>query len=522
MKDINRRQLLLAIISAVLIAVPFFSQYGWPLLFIAFIALFTAIKGTTAKQALKIGTLTGTIAYFVTTYWLIGTLSRFGGFPVVIAVLFHLIISTFSGLLFGLFCLLINSDLLKNLKFFNTIIIGIIWVAVEHLYPLLFPFSIASPLANYYPAIQISDLFGIGSLSFVLVVVNHSLYKALLSFSNKERWPVAELALSVILVASVFAYGYEKIGSVDKLAVDAPKLKIGIVQGNFDFDVKKQDNYLTMVQKHQELSYELKDSELIIWPETAIQVFIPTTYLYLTAEGTNLIPYIQNKYFLAGGLSYDPPDPGTDDFENVNKYNSAFLTDAKGKIMGRYHKIKLLMFGEYMPFTKYFPFLQQLSPSTGDYLPGSDLNLMKIPGLGVKIAPLICYEDIIPSFSRQFNEKGANLLVNLTNDAWFGKTIAASQHLLLAVPRAVETRTYLIRATNTGVSAIIDPVGRVVKKSDIFEQQSMSGEVSLMNNDNTFYVEYGYYFYSICVLITDLYILTIARYRWKRKKLDKT
>ena len=119
---------------------------------------------------------------------------------------------------------------------------------------------------------------------------------------------------------------------------------------------------------------------------------------------------------------------------------------------------------------------------------------MNIDYLCVRIAPLICYEDIIPSFSRKFKEKGANVLINLTNDAWFGKTVAPYQHLLLAVPRAVENRTFLIRATNTGVSAIIDPLGRVIKQSDIFEQQTLTGEVRLMENGNTFYVDYGHYF----------------------------
>ncbi len=510
MRDLNKKQIILSIISAVILALTFIVDLAWPLAFISFVPLFICIENETPKKALKIGTLTGTIAYFITTYWLIGTITNFGGFPIVLGILFHLIISIYSGLMFGLFCLFIRRDLLKRFSYADTILIGIIWVATEYFYPLLFPFSIASPLANFHPIIQVSDLFGVGFLSLVIIIFNHSLYKIYRNHKLNEKFPVTELSVSIILVLAVLIYGYLKIESVTKIVDESPKLRVGIVQGNFDFTEKKQNNYLTMVNKHKELSYKLSDSHLIIWPETAIQIFIPSTFKYLAFEDINFIPNIKDKFFLTGGLSFDPPPPGGD-MDNVNKYNSAFLTDSRGEILGRFNKIKLLLFGEYLPFSKYIPSLKQLSPASGDYVPGSDLNLMKIDKLGVKIAPLICYEDIIPSFSRRFKNKGANLLINLTNDAWFGKTIAAHQHLLLSVPRAVENRTYLIRATNTGVSAIIDPLGRVVLKSDIFVQKTLSGEVSLMNNGNTFYVNYGHYFYILCLIFTLIYIAVIIK-----------
>lgn len=516
MRDLNKKQTILSIISAVIIALTFIVDLAWPLAFISFIPLFICIENETPKKALKIGTLTGTIAYFITTYWLIGTITNFGGFPFILGILFHLIISFYSGLMFGLFCLFISSELLKRFKYAATILIGIIWVATEYFYPLLFPFSIASPLANFHPIIQVSDLFGVGFLSLVVIIFNHSLYKIYRNQKLNEKFPVTELSVSMVLVLAVLVYGYLKIESVTKIVDESPKLRVGIVQGNFDFTEKKQNNYLAMVNKHKELSYELSDAQLIIWPETAIQIFIPTTFKYLAYEDTQLIPFIKDKYFLTGGLSFDPPPPGGD-MDNVNKYNSAFLTDARGQILGRFNKIKLLLFGEYLPFSTYFPSIKKLSPATGDYVPGRELNLMIIDKLGVKIAPLICYEDIIPSFSRQFKEKGANILINLTNDAWFGKTIAAHQHLLLSVPRAVENRTYLIRATNTGVSAIIDPLGKVVIKSDIFERLTLTGEVRLMNNESTFYVKYGHYFYIICFIITLIYI-SVLGYRKRALK----
>ena len=130
----------------------------------------------------------------------------------------------------------------------------------------------------------------------------------------------------------------------------------------------------------------------------------------------------------------------------------------------------------------------------------------EIDNYNIKLATLICYEDIIPSFARRFKQKGANLLVNLTNDAWFGKTIAPYQHLLIALPRSVENRTYFIRATNTGVSAIIDPVGRILRQTDIFEQETIESSIGLMNDNKTFYTLYGYRIYQLCLAISVVYL----------------
>ena len=250
------------------------------------------------------------------------------------------------------------------------------------------------------------------------------------------------------------------------------------------------------------MSEALDRPELIIWPETAIQAWIPTSADELTERGNIAVPDIPGTYFLVGGLSLEVKGNPSDEIElsDIKEYNTAFLTDSKGKILGRYHKIKLLLFGEYLPFSNIFPSLQRLSPESGNFIPGNKLTLFEIKEKGLKIAPLICYEDIIPSFSRKFAAKGANLIVNITNDAWFGKTYAPYQHLLLSIPRAVETGRYLIRATNTGISAIIDPVGRVVEKTDIFKETSLEGKVAILDGKNTLYTRIGDLFPLWCLV----------------------
>ena len=255
------------------------------------------------------------------------------------------------------------------------------------------------------------------------------------------------------------------------------------------------------------MSMMIDNADLIIWPETAVQKWLPVHAQYLEFfEEEKVIPEIQGTYFLLGGLSYEAEinEENEDDIE-FTQYNSAFLTDWNGKILGKYNKIKLLLFGEYLPFSDFIPWIKYVSPATGDFTPGNQLDVMNIGEKGIKIGPLICYEDIIPSFSRDFALKGANILINLTNDAWFGKSIAPYEHLLVSIPRAVETRRYLIRSTNTGVSAIINPIGEVTKQTGIFTKEVFSDQVALLYSD-TVYMKLGDIFPWICLVVFVFFV----------------
>jgi apolipoprotein N-acyltransferase len=274
---------------------------------------------------------------------------------------------------------------------------------------------------------------------------------------------------------------------------EAPKIKVGIVQANFDFDEKNENNQETVTERHKLMSGKFNSLDLIVWPETAIQAWIPVSSDFLVNDGEVVVPQVGDSYFLVGGLSYKIEKNSLNNISDrdITSFNTAFLTNSQGEILGRYNKIKLLLFGEYLPFSSYIPAIKKLSPATGDFTPGNELEILEIKEKGIKIAPLICYEDIIPSFTRKFVEEGANLLVNLTNDAWFGETFEPYQHLIVSVPRAVETKRYLVRATNTGISAIIDPVGRIIARTGIFEETTLEGEVAIIDGEKTFYTRIG-------------------------------
>lgn len=499
----SKYDLALSALTGVLYPLTFMIPYAGIISWVMLIPLFLAIEKKSSRDALKLGLLAGTLSSFIGTYWLIGTLSRFGGFPIFISVIFIVILSAYSGLALAIFSYIVTRlGFLKRPGILSVLLAASVWTSIEYLFPFLFPYGIANSQADYLPMIQIFDLFGIYVLSFIIVIVNLAIMRALKKALTHSPFPTAEAVLALVLVISTVLYGFFRINEVDREIAEAPKLSIGMVQANFDFLEKTENQEETVTEMHKEMSRGLQSSDLIIWPETAIQAWFSNGSDLLIVRDEIGVPDMDGKSFLVGGMSFTLKDPEAEIItdENVIKYNTAFLTDSRGVIHGRYHKIKLLLFGEYLPFTDYIPALKNISPASGDFTPGDELNLFEIKDKGARIAPIICYEDIIPSFSRRFVSNGANLIINITNDAWFGKTIAPYQHLFLSIPRTVETRRYLLRSTNTGISAIIDPVGRVVAKTPIFVRTNLVGEVGLMNGETTLYTKVGDIFPIACTV----------------------
>lgn len=503
MSKITKQDLALSALTGVIFPLTLMIPYTGILSFVLLIPLFWAIEKKSAGDSFKLGLLAGLLTNFIGAYWLVGTLNRFGGFPTVISFIFIALLSAYAGLSVGLFSYICSKlSFFKKPGFLSVILVAAVWTSVEYFFPFLFPYGISNALSDYISLIQVFDLFGIYGLSFIIVIVNLSAMRVIKSVALKSPMPTAEIALSIALIAGALLYGQFRISRVDQEIAEAQKLKVGMVQANFDFLQKTENLEEIVTKRHKEMSHELESVDLIIWPETALQAWFSNDSDYLLVRDETGVPKIDGKYFLVGGMSYTPEDPDAEVLtdENLIKYNTAFLTDSDSLILGRYHKVELLLFGEYLPFSKYFPAIKNFSPASGDFTPGSELELFEIKEKNIKIAPIICYEDIIPSFSRQFVDRGANLIVNITNDAWFGQTTAPYQHLVVSVPRAVETRKYLLRSTNTGISAIIDPVGRVVSKTDTFVQTNLVGEVGIMDGDKTLYTRIGDVFPIACLI----------------------
>lgn len=267
-----------------------------------------------------------------------------------------------------------------------------------------------------------------------------------------------------------------------------------VIQGNIDQSVKWDPLYQkSTLDIYHSLSVRVPPSVpgMIIWPETAMPF-----YFQDTDQRHREITQITRKtgnWLLFGGPGYRMNDKGM-----ISYSNSAFLLSPTGELAGRYDKVHLVPYGEYVPLRKLFPFISKLAVGVGDFQAGNGFSPLSLDD-NHKVGVLICYEGIFPESGRAYKKLGAKLLVNITNDAWFGKTSAPYQHLSMTVFRAVENRLFLIRAANTGISAIIDPVGRITHRTGLFERTTLSGSVKFLD-EKTCYTLYGDIFVYVCFI----------------------
>jgi apolipoprotein N-acyltransferase len=287
---------------------------------------------------------------------------------------------------------------------------------------------------------------------------------------------------------------------------EARKLSVGSVQANVDVDLKwnpalAKENF----ERHTSLTAQLGDLPLIIWPESAVEFWIPENIQVLPLE---LVPPLKSERatFIFGARSFRGK-PGT---ANFRAFNTAFHTDAKGRVLGRYHKQVLLAFGEYLPFAKILARLPAM-PFADGFTPGDGPRAFHL-ARGIRVASLICYEDLMPDLVRKFvGETRANVLVNLTNDAWYGRSVGPWQHLWLAQFRAIETRRSLLRVTNTGVTSLVNAKGEVTQTLPTFTPTVMHSELEILSGE-TYYVRFGDWFaWAITTMAAAILLLNLKR-----------
>jgi len=292
---------------------------------------------------------------------------------------------------------------------------------------------------------------------------------------------------SACIVASL-VYGWVRLHQLTAQMNTAAKLAVAAVQANIEVDMKWDPKQMKAnLDAHIKLTRDISGVQLILWPESSIEEWLPENLSALPAQFVESLR-LKDAYFIFGARSYRGSSKGPD----VRAFNTAFLTDSRGVVLGRYHKQVLLAFGEYVPFSRLLGLLPGM-PFVEGFTAGDGPYTLDLPG-GEKIAPLICYEDLIPELSRGFvREKKANLLVNLTNDAWYGRTVAPWQHARLAQWRAIETRRSLLRVTNTGVTSFINAKGEIVEALPIFTPAVLKTQVEILEGE-TFYVRFGDWF----------------------------
>ena len=491
------------VLSAILLAAPFLAPNLLPLAWLAFVPLFWAIeRAETLRRATLYGWLMGTVAHLIGFHWLVYTINVFGGFPYPVSSLVFLLYAILQGLQMALFAFLVRRFGFGPLQ----ILPAVFWVALEFWFPLLFPWYLANSQVSFSLFIQSADLVGPYGASFLLMWFNAAVYRVVCAGQEERRSHIPALGYCTIFALLSLVYGYQRLGTVTEEIAAARKLPVVAVQGNIDIDLKWNPVLVKQnLEKHKDLTRQLDGVPLVIWPESAVEVWLPDQLQYLPED---LMPPLKSEqsHFIFGAKSFRGK-PGTADFQ---AFNTAFFADAAGRVSGRYHKQVLLAFGEYLPFAKVLSLLPAM-PFADGFTSGNGPVAFAMPG-GIRIGSLICYEDLMPDLSRNFvKETRANLLVNLTNDAWYGKSVGPWQHARLAQSRAIETRRSLLRVTNTGVTSLVNAKGELVQSLPMFVPEVLKTNVDILDGE-TYYVRYGDWFAWSMTMIT----LAILLFHLKR------
>jgi apolipoprotein N-acyltransferase len=475
----------------------------WALPWLAVAPLIAIAESETPRRAWRLGWLAGCAGIAIAFTWLIHAFEVFGGFSRPAAYALFVPPVAWMGLEIGVFTAL----LAWGGRWPLGLAAPVTYTTVELVFPTLFPWRLAHTQNALLPLIQTADVAGPHLLGFAIVWVNAGLVALA---RDRARTPLAT-ALGLVGVLALF--GSYRLHAVEGLRQSAPPLRVGVVQGNVGVERKGDRAFFRRnLEDYRRLSRAIADSvDLLVWPETvaqrpiAVDAGVPSADVHPFPDPPRPLVF--------GGLAV------AESVRGRRLYNSAFLLDATGAVAGRYDKRILVPFGEYLPMAERFPWLRRLSPATGRFSPGTDARILTTDG-GARLGPLICYEDVVPEPARRAVRLGAQLLLNLTNDAWYGDTAEPHQHQALALWRAVETRRDFIRSTNTGLTTAIAATGAVLSALPTFTAATMVVEVRLLGGP-TFYATWGDVFAGVIALawaLTASGRVALRRWRLARRK----
>lgn len=495
------RKFLLACLSGLLLSLIFPTFDIEILAWVSLVPLLFAIEGENPLTSLYLGFAAGLVSFLGILYWVIVAIHTYGGIHLILSGLILLLLVVYLSLYVAVFAFLLNY-IRQRVQWDMMVVAPFLWVSLEYVRSFFltgFPWATLgySQYLNL-PLIQVADITGVYGISFLILMVNGAVYDFISIIGHRERTPVREGVAVLAILSVVFGYGIARVKKVENISSSHRKIKIGLAQGNIDQGIKWNPAYQEKtLQIYQNLSFTLarEQPSLIIWPETATPFFFQSEEKYRPPMLE--IPEKTGAYLLFGSLSYEWSKG------NVKYYNSAYLISPRREVIGRYDKIHLVPFGEYVPLSELLFFLGSLS-AVGNLSPGKTVQNLRFPpgDLGV----LICFEIIFPNLCRKFVKRGANFLVTITNDAWFGRTSAPYQHLSMATFRAIENRVWIARAANTGISAFIDAKGEILKKSDLFVEEALVGQIS-PKIEETLYTRYGDLFALITSAVALIFVL---------------
>jgi apolipoprotein N-acyltransferase len=448
-------------------------------------------------QAFLLAYSCGVLWYAGTCYWIYNTMWQYGGVSAPAAVGILILFCLYLAIYHGVFGLLIS--LLAGSSPFSRralLLAPVMWVFVELARTRItgFPWDLlGTTQVDNIPLAHVTTFTGVYGLSFEIMVVNAALAAAFLIRREQRKFLLlAALGSAVVLQAGLWLVPPPLPTERSARLVQA---NVPILQGAewtkdyFDDTLSDLGRISLNPGAHQ-----IQHPDLIVWPESPTP-FYTTDPIFRGAVSS--IARQAQTWVLVGSVG--TRNAGQSPQQATQSYNSAALVGPRGEWVGRYDKMHLVPFGEYVPFKGIFGFAGGLSKEVGDFSPGE--SRAPLPGGGERLGVFICYESIFPDEVRQLAANGSQVFVNISNDGWYGDSGAYAQHLKQARMRAVENNRWLLRDTNTGVTAVIDPYGRIVASAPRKARTVLDAPYAL-SNVTTFYTRHGDWFAYLCAIIS--------------------
>ena len=468
---------------------------------VALTPLLVVLHGTRSPGlAFGLGLTTGAVHFAGTLPWLTQVMTEFGGVPLSVGVLLNGLLVAYLALFPAAFAVMVvllcgrlgGWALLGAAPVWLTTELGRMWLFGGFPWELL-GYSQTSVL----PVAQLASLFGVHGVTLLVVFINSAMALVLVGPSVHR---VRVLAVATGVLGVVVLFGAWRLMD-NRLVRDGTPLRVGLVQGNIaQSDKWDPARRSTILSRYLDLSRQsaADGAQLIVWPESA------TPFSFETDPDGDAVRQLARDTgaHVLFGSTQRRRDPVS------RLFNAAFLLRPDGETAAVYHKMHLVPFGEYVPFRSVLFFASPLVEAVTDFSPGASPVMLPIGTH--RISTAICYEIIYPELVRRFVRRGSELLTTITNDAWYGRSAAPHQHFQQAAMRAIEQGRYLVRAANTGISGVVDPYGRVLARSALFETAVITEEVRLLTG-LTFYGRMGDLLAYLCGVLTVITVFAAWR-----------
>jgi len=462
-----------------------------------------ALRGTTLRQAFTLGLAAGSIYFTGTLYWITRVMVRYGDLQPWVGVLVNAVLVAYLAFFPAMFAFVVRRLTIAHGRS-ALAAAPIVWVATEagRNYPFGgFPWVLLGySHVTVLPIAQFASLFGVYGVSMLVAGVSTSLAmyataKSAQGWSSNAKSAkapsgyatfagAASVAFALLVVVGIAVWGARRAASAEWTRAGEP-IRVGLIQGNVSLEERMEParrpaifaSYLKMSRQAIR-----EGAQLVIWHESATPFQFEND-----AAAAAQVRMLAREARVTILLGSDQVEPAQNSLP-TRYYNSAFLVRPDGKTGGAYRKMHLVPFGEYVPAKSLFFFASPLVEAVSDFSAGETATLLPVDSHQVSTA--ICYEVVYPDLVRQFVTGGSELLTTITNDAWFGDTSAPYQHFEQASMRAIEEGRYMVRSANTGISGIVDPYGRVLERTPIFQPAVTVGEARFLTT-STFYARHG-------------------------------